>query len=78
MRRIISIWLNSANSNCHLLQVGPYAGWGEQQVPKPGDKEARCKVHGVLGITGCGEGVGDKAGRANWDKYWKDLVCRGV
>lgn len=51
---------------------------GRTASAKPGDKEARCKVHGVLGITGCGEGVGDKAGRANWDKYWKDLVCRGV
>lgn len=57
--------------------MGPFAGWEEQPVPKRGDREAGCKVHGVLAAFLGAAGVGDKARRATGDQRLKDLDAEG-
>lgn len=57
--------------------MGPFAGWEEQPVPKRGDREAGCKVHGVLAAFLGAAGVGDKARRATGDQHLKDLDAEG-
>ena len=46
-------------------------------MPKRGDREAGCKVHGVLAAFLGAAGVGDKARRATGDQHLKDLDAEG-